>query len=197
MVLLLRRPVRQLCLGPNVAHRAGPERCPPGRRGAAPTSCPPQSPGRFLRHLTSPAASWVIRRPLVAMALEALLSVACEGEQAATPSAATSSPSHRGRSQPSAFANVWPLCPGADIQPLIDADPAGARSASPRVSISSPAQSRRRKERRHSISGPAQSSTGAMVAGENPPTDTIQSPWAAPASITTRGSNPWSLIRPR
>jgi hypothetical protein len=86
-----RRPVRQLCLGPNVAHQAGPERCPPGRRGAAPTSCPPQSPGRSLRHLTSPAASWVIRRPLVAMALVALLSVACEGEQAATPPAATSS----------------------------------------------------------------------------------------------------------
>jgi hypothetical protein len=53
----------------------------------------------------------VIRRPLVGMALAALRSVACQGEQAATPPAATSSPSHRGRSQPSAFANAWPLCP--------------------------------------------------------------------------------------
>jgi hypothetical protein len=102
VVLLWTSSCRPASLGSNVAHQGGEERLA--------TSCPPQSPGRSLRHLTSPAAGWVIRDPLVAMALVALPSVACEAEQAATPPAATSSPSHRGRSQPSAFANAWPLC---------------------------------------------------------------------------------------
>jgi hypothetical protein len=59
-----------------------PERCLPGRRGAArnvvPSSEPRAPPAADLG-----AAGWVIRRPLVPMARVALLSVACEGEPAA------------------------------------------------------------------------------------------------------------------
>jgi hypothetical protein len=85
--------------GPNVANQAGEERLA--------TSCLPQNPGRSIRHLTSAAIGWVIRRPLVDDAFGALLSAASEGEQAATPPTATSAPSLGGWFQPSASANAW------------------------------------------------------------------------------------------